>query len=182
MSTRASHTFTSEWANTKVNFPEQVRVDKWCTCGHLQVVEVNGCCYRTNSNKNLTQDYAQHTWNFFLRFDLFIHETQRERGRDTGRGRSRLNAGSPMWDLIPGAQDHTLSRRQTLKHWATQASPYLEFILMFGCMRLNLGRWHPQKRSPWVLLYWTRKYICYTSKLFFPCEFCGNQWGNKAFG
>ena len=31
---------------------------------------------------------------------LFIHERHRVRGRDTGRGRSRLPVGSPMWDLI----------------------------------------------------------------------------------
>ena len=36
------------------------------------------------------------------------HERHRERGRDIGRGRSRLHAGSPMWDLIPGLQDHAL--------------------------------------------------------------------------
>ena len=35
-------------------------------------------------------------------------ERERERGRDTGRGRSRLHAGSPMWDLIPGLQNHDL--------------------------------------------------------------------------
>ena len=45
---------------------------------------------------------------FFLRFYLFIHERHTHRGRDTGRGRSRLHAGSPMWDLIPGLQDHAL--------------------------------------------------------------------------
>ena len=30
---------------------------------------------------------------------------ERERGRDTGRGRSRLQAGSPMWDsrIMPWA-------------------------------------------------------------------------------
>ncbi|CAD7675667.1 unnamed protein product [Nyctereutes procyonoides] len=33
------------------------------------------------------------------------------RGRDTGRWRSRLPAGSLMQDSIPGPQDHTLSRR-----------------------------------------------------------------------
>ena len=32
----------------------------------------------------------------------------RERGRDTGRGRSRLHAGSPTWDSIPGLQDQAL--------------------------------------------------------------------------
>ena len=39
---------------------------------------------------------------------LFMRDPERE-GRDTGRGRSRLHAGSPMWDSIPGPQDHTLS-------------------------------------------------------------------------
>ena len=31
-----------------------------------------------------------------------MRDMQRERGRDTGRGRSRLHAGSSMWDSIPG--------------------------------------------------------------------------------
>ena len=37
-------------------------------------------------------------------------ERERERGRDTGRGRSSLHAG--MWDWIPGLQDHALGQRQ----------------------------------------------------------------------
>ena len=47
---------------------------------------------------------------FFLRFYLLIHERHREteRGRDTGRGRSRLHAGSLTWDSILGLQDHAL--------------------------------------------------------------------------
>ena len=57
---------------------------------------------------------------FLKIFYLFIHERQRERGKETGRdrsrGRSRLHAGSPMWDLIPGPQDHALSQRQMLNH------------------------------------------------------------------
>ena len=40
--------------------------------------------------------------------------SQRERGRDIGRGKSRLHTGSSMWDLIPGLQDHDPSRRQAL--------------------------------------------------------------------
>ena len=48
----------------------------------------------------------------FLRFYLSIHERQREgggeRGRDTGRERSRLHAESPTWDSILGLQDHAL--------------------------------------------------------------------------
>ena len=59
---------------------------------------------------------------FVLRFCLFIHERHTERGREIGRGRSRLHAGSPMWDSIPGPWDQALSRRQTLNRWATQAS------------------------------------------------------------
>ena len=49
---------------------------------------------------------------FFFEFYLFIHERQRWGSRDIGRERSRLHAGSPMWDSIPGLQDHALSRRQ----------------------------------------------------------------------
>ena len=52
---------------------------------------------------------AVHSFFFFFKV-LFIYswETEWERGRDTGRGRSRLHAGSPMWDSILGLQDHTL--------------------------------------------------------------------------
>ena len=35
---------------------------------------------------------------FFLRFCLFVTDTEKERGRDTGRGRRRLQAGSPIQD------------------------------------------------------------------------------------
>ena len=40
-----------------------------------------------------------------------MREREKERGRDTGRARSRLHAGSLTWDLILGLQDHTLGRR-----------------------------------------------------------------------
>ena len=47
-----------------------------------------------------------------------MRDTHREteRGRDTGRGRSRLPVGSPMWDSVPGPWDHTLNRRQMFNH------------------------------------------------------------------
>ena len=66
---------------------------------------------------------------------LFMRETDREARRDMGRGRSRLHAGSLMWDLIPELWDHALSRKQTLNHWATQASQiaYLEMCLTTKC-------------------------------------------------
>ena len=40
---------------------------------------------------------------------LFMRD---QRGRNIGRGRSRLPVGSPMPDSIPGPQDHTLGRRR----------------------------------------------------------------------
>ena len=39
---------------------------------------------------------------------------ERVKGRDTGRGRSRLHAGSPTWDSIWELRDHVLSQRQML--------------------------------------------------------------------
>ena len=38
----------------------------------------------------------------FLFKIFFIHERHIERGRDIGKGRSRLPPGNLMWDLIPG--------------------------------------------------------------------------------
>ncbi|KAM8940963.1 RUN and FYVE domain-containing protein 1 isoform 2-T2 [Lycaon pictus] len=40
-----------------------------------------------------------------------LKDRERERGRDIGGGRSRLHAGSPTRDLIPGLQDRTLGQR-----------------------------------------------------------------------
>ena len=57
-----------------------------------------------------------------------MRDTKREAER--GRERSRLHAGSPIWDSIPGLQDHTLSQRQADNRWATQASHknYFEIV------------------------------------------------------
>ena len=55
-------------------------------------------------------------WIFQKIFYLFITERHKEGGRNIGRGRSRLPAGSQMQDLIPGPLDHDLSQRQTLSH------------------------------------------------------------------
>ena len=41
---------------------------------------------------------------------LFMRYTETERRRDTDRGRSRLHAGRPIWDLIPGLQDHAWAK------------------------------------------------------------------------
>ena len=52
---------------------------------------------------------------FFFKIYLFI-QRELERGRDTGRGRSRPHTGSPMRDSIPGPQDHTPGRNEPPRH------------------------------------------------------------------
>ena len=42
---------------------------------------------------------------FFKDF-IYLFMRDIERGRETGRGRSRLHAGSLTWDSTPGLQDH----------------------------------------------------------------------------
>ena len=57
-------------------------------------------------------------------------ETDSERGnkgRESGRGRSRLIAEEPDVGLDPRTPGHALSRRQTLNLYATQA-PQAVFI------------------------------------------------------
>ena len=41
-----------------------------------------------------------------------MRDIEKERGRDTGRGSSRLYAGNLMWDSILAPQNHALSQRQ----------------------------------------------------------------------
>ena len=59
---------------------------------------------------------------FFFKDFIYLFMRDTERGRDSGRGRS------PMWDLIPGPRDHTVSWRQMLNHWATQVSRQGAFV------------------------------------------------------
>ena len=60
---------------------------------------------------------------------MIVTHRERERGRDTGRGRSR----SPTWDSIPGLQDRALGQRQAPNRCATQGSlkEFLFFIYFF---------------------------------------------------
>ena len=58
-----------------------------------------------------------------------MSDTERGRGRDIGRGRSRLHAGSPMWDSISELRDHALSQRQIdtqpVSHPGVPGNPYV---------------------------------------------------------
>ena len=60
---------------------------------------------------------------------IYSWETQRDRQRHRQREK-QLHAGSRMWDLIPGLQDHALGRRQALNCWAIQGSPTSSFSLI----------------------------------------------------
>ena len=57
-----------------------------------------------------------------------MRDTEREGGRDTGRGRRRLYAGSWTWDSIPGLQGHALGWRQALNRCTTQGSPLFKIF------------------------------------------------------
>ena len=51
---------------------------------------------------------------YFFKYFIYLFMRDTERGRDTGKGRSRLLAGSPKQDSTLGLQDHALGRRQML--------------------------------------------------------------------
>ena len=72
-----------------------------------------------------------------------------ERGRDTGRGRSRISAGSLTWDSISGPQDHTLSQRQMLNHWATQ----IPTNKTFSCPKWQWVNWKVGRPAPYLPIY-----------------------------
>ena len=72
-------------------------------------------CIRTRAVLD-RKDFGAFVVIVFEDFIYLFTETHRERGRDTGRGRSRLPAGSLVQDSIPGPQDHVLGQRQALNH------------------------------------------------------------------
>ena len=76
-----------------------------------------------------------------------MRDTERWGGRDTGRGRSRLHAGSQTRDSIPGLQDHTgldpgssgsrPGPKAALNHWATQAALFQSFKTEIWCFNIH---------------------------------------------
>ena len=75
-----------------------------------------------------------------------------ERGRDIDRGRSRLPAGSPMWDSIPETWDHALSQWQMLNHPGVLSFSFLQGIFIRGRISLTL-EWltHPESYEAYSL-------------------------------
>ena len=56
-----------------------------------------------NWEKNHTVWADVFVWTIFFRFFIysFMRDTEREKGAETGRGRTRLPTGSMIWDSIP---------------------------------------------------------------------------------
>ena len=104
-------------------------------CYHLMTLRSYSSFFSWHSNVIIAKDPIENhlllldVMSFFLRFYLFM----RDRSRDTGRGRSRLPTGSPMWDLIPGPRDHTLSPRQMFNHRTTQVPQSIYIVIGFYC-------------------------------------------------
>ena len=64
---------------------------------------------------------------------MIVTQRERERQRHRQREKQAPCTGSPMWDSIPGLQDHTLGQRQALNCCTTQGSQDLSrFICPFS--------------------------------------------------
>ena len=135
---------------------------------------------------------------FFKRFYLFIHESHRKRGRDTGRGRSRLPARSPMWHLIqdsgitpwaePKADTQLLSHPGVpklmvllFKHFFCYFIQFCGYfiqqiftdLLLFASCK-DTGKNKTEKEFPFTL-YLGRQYTLYTV----VCYWDRNAWRKK---
>ena len=71
---------------------------------------------------------------FFFFLKIFIYLFIHERGRDIGRGRSRLLEGSLMQDSIQELWDHTMSQRQRCSTTEPPRRPtYTHLYKMYIC-------------------------------------------------
>ena len=71
--------------------------------------------------------------------------TEREREREVQRHRQREKqtpcTGSPMWNSIPGLQDHALGQRQALNCCATQGSHPKNYRTLLKEIEEDTKRW-----------------------------------------
>ena len=100
------------------------------------------CTTRLSWRLHTSGIYVRYTRkvHYFFKNIYFIHERHRERGWDTGRGRSRLPAGNPMWDSIPGPWDHSLNRRQMLHDLSHSGAPSIQLLISesWACVHFSL--------------------------------------------
>ena len=125
----------SNWQFIKMRAHQAAKINRQIATSPFSYSEV---CGSPEGNQVYFQESKIHLqvsdgWNLFLkRFYLFIHERHTERGRDTGRRRSRLPVGTPSGTRSQD-QHHALSWSQTLNHWATQVSSFSTFSWLFWC-------------------------------------------------
>ena len=76
-----------------------------------------------------------------------------------------------MQDLILGPRDHSLSWRQTLSHWATQASLWLDILIHLTSRESRLGwvqscNWLKKKKNKVTLIHfgWEKEYLIFCGR------------------
>ena len=84
---------------------------------------------------------------------LLMRDREKERGRDTVRGRSRLHAGEPDVGLDPGSPGSRPGLKAALNRWATRASPRVYLIPVPFCSLNTPGlfRMHSTTWMSWPL-------------------------------
>ena len=93
---------------------------------------------------------------------LFMRDAERGKGKHTDRGRSRLHAGSLMWDSIPGLWDHILGWRQALNRGTTQGPQKSDFNRDMDGSLFHLSFYICWQFSP-LILNFTRICLCVKS-------------------
>ena len=74
---------------------------------------------------------------FFLRFCLFIWQSQRTQWQRERGKQASGEEGSPMQGWIPGSWDHDLSRRQMLNWLSHPGTPIILFVGDLYCNEKN---------------------------------------------
>ena len=78
----------------------------------------------------------------FLNFIYFFHKRHTERGRNTGRGRSRLHARSTMWvGVDPGSPGSCFESKADAQPLSHSGVPVLIFYSSYRKHMVNVSIW-----------------------------------------